>query len=326
MLNKGAIPLMVNFDDGGSGLLDLSEPRAGVWAKMISRLQRHNRAAYVEVDADTDIITQLCVPVATKVLGIFSADEAVVDVAFTGDDALHSLRRDLPDFQRFYDLLQDAKERDSKIMVTATPHVADIIDVRVLPAYFGNEDSDDPLPPPPIPTPISPERAIELFDMVNATTCTPCSSVSPCIPFKYAYSGCDKRAHLMCFIFEDNGVTPEKIWASGALRACSVNVPQCKVGWGFHVAPLLTVIQPDGSTVKMVIDPSLCDEPVTIDYWISLQNYPKALLTIDDWRGYAYRAKGTATREKANNDMDDYRIWLDDVCAKDPPPYDCQCK
>jgi len=322
LLNKGVIPLRVDFDDDVSALLDMSQPRAAVWAKMIALLRKDDKPIYVEVAADTDIITQLCVPVATRVLEMYATDEEVVDVALSASDALYSLRRDHPYFRQFYDLLQDAKERDTKIMVTATLHVSDIIDVRALPTYFGQEDRDEPLPLPQPPTQVSPERATELFNMVSADNCRYHAITHACIPFNYAYSGCDIRAHLMCHMMVDEGVIPEKIWASGALKARAVNVPQCKVGWRFHVAPILTVIQA-GQEVKMVIDPSLCNRPVTVDYWISLQNYPNALVTINDWQGYAYRATGSATWEKTNDDMEHCRLALEDMWATDAPPYEC---
>lgn len=49
--NNGTMPLRVNFDDGQSALLDVNHPRAAVWAKMISRLQRNNQPATPPVQA-----------------------------------------------------------------------------------------------------------------------------------------------------------------------------------------------------------------------------------------------------------------------------------
>src|SRR6185503_1088967 len=180
--------------------------------------------------------------------------------------------------------------------------------------------------PPPIPPdpPVSPQRAIDLFNMMKADTCTPCMSSSPCIPFKYPYDGCWIRAHLMCYKMIAEGETPEKIWIGfGGLEAASSNVPQCKVNWGWHVAPTLMVTQSGGPDIKMVIDPSLCDGPVTPEAWRDLQR-PTATLTPSAWTGYAYLASGTATQAQADADMEDYRNYLDDLCADyGPSPYSC---
>jgi hypothetical protein len=324
LLNEQPAPLRINFDHDQSALLDPGHPRAVVWAKMIDLLQKDNRPAYVEVDPETDIITRLCIPIAAKVLEILPADQEVVSVTLNATDALHVLRRDLPDFQKFYDVLQYAKNTGSEILVTATLHDFEIVDVRALPSSFGNEGPDEPPPQPGPIVPISPERSVELFNMVNAQSCVPCSSASPCIPYKYPYNGCWIRAHLMCYLMVAEGVTPEKTWIFGKLKARSSNVPQCKVGWGWHVAPTLMVTQTGDAVVKMVIDPSLCDEPVTEAYWKSLQGDPGAKLTPAAWEGYRFLASGTASQPEADNDMEYFRLALDELCAEyGPSPYKC---
>jgi hypothetical protein len=160
--------------------------------------------------------------------------------------------------------------------------------------------------------------------MVNAVTCTPCKTNATCIPYKYPYDGCWIRAHLMCYMMIAQGVTPEKIWITGKLTAKSSNVPQCAVHWAWHVAPTLLVTQPRGPAIKMVIDPSLCDKPVTEAYWKSLQGDTKAGLTPSTWEGYSFLAAGRATQAQANHDMQYYRVELDALCAEyGPSPYKC---
>src|SRR4051812_26309777 len=68
-------PLRINFGSHHSALLDTAHPRAALWAKTIDLLKKHNQLVYVEVDAATEVITGLYVPVATRVLGILSGDE-----------------------------------------------------------------------------------------------------------------------------------------------------------------------------------------------------------------------------------------------------------
>ncbi len=322
VLWNGTMPLRVNFDDGQSALLDINHPRAAVWAKMINRIQRNNFPAYVEVDADTDIITRLCIPIATKVLAIRTTTEGPVEVVLSASDALHFLRNDVPGFDRLHHTLQHAKDTDATILVTATLHHLDVVDVRALPAFL-IQGPFDPLPDPEPVVPVSPERCMELFRMVSVETCITGSMTSPCIAYKYPYSGCNVRAHLMCYILRAAGATPEKMWISPGLHAKTANAPKCEVGWGWHVAPTLLVTRPVGDPEKMVLDPSLCDGPVTIAYWKSLQGNPNATLTPAQWDGYNFLAKGTATQMEADDEMENYREWLADLWIESPPPYKC---
>lgn len=319
---EAALPIKLQGEWKAS--LHVDHPKANAWARMLDYLQENNRPVYAELDSDTDVILRLYMPIATNVLDIAEETE-VVRVSLTGSHAVHYLRRNHPDFEPFMGILQQAKSSDKTIMLTATYRDHEILDVRDLPASFGNDGPPEP-PPPPVPDPpVSPERAIELFNMMKAQSCTPCSSGSPCIPFRYPYDGCWIRAHLMCYLMIAEGETPEKIWIhGGGLHALSSNVPECAVDWSWHVAPTLMMTDPGGGPdIKIVIDPSLCEGPVTPDEWRNLQK-PTATLTPSSWDGYAFLASGTASQAQADSDMEAYRIMLDDLCADyGPSPYSC---
>jgi hypothetical protein len=316
----------VKFEGNLTGLLDLSYPRASTWEKMIGYLQKNNRPAYVEIDPETKIITKFYIPEAARVWNINSKGEEVVYVKFYTSSARHYLRRNHPDFPAMLEALQKAMESNTAILVTSVHHDYEIIDVRPLPSSFG---ADFPLPPPtpPIPDPpVTWDRAVELINMMNSCTCIPCSATDPCIPYKYPYDGCWIRAHLMCYLMMAEGETPEKVWISSPgcdLYALSSNVPECHVEWCWHVAPTLMVIQPSGPDIKMVIDPSLCTQPVTLDDWKALQGDPGATLTPSTWDQYG-PGGGTATQAQANNDMEVYRLLLNELCTDyGPSPYAC---
>lgn len=319
-------PVAVKFDYDREAVLDPGNRRAAVWANMLDYLQDNNRPVYVEIDPDTNFIIKLYMPTAANVINIRPSDsEAVVYVNFTTSQATHFLNRHHADFQHMLDALQQAKDTDTTLLITATHHDFEIIDVRPLPPSYGNEGPPEP-PPPPVPDPpVSWDRAVELFNMMNAETCMPCASASPCIPFKYPRDGCWIRAHIMCYKMIDEAETPEKIWISGSLLALSSNVPNCHVNWGWHVAPTLMVTpEGGGADVKMVIDPSLCTEPVTVDFWKGLQGDPGATLTPSSWDAYAYLASGTSSQPAADNDMQYYRMKLDELCVDyGPSPYSC---
>ena len=317
-------PMEVNLEGEWKGTLQLDSRRANVWAKILDHLQRTNRPVYVEIDNDTNIITKLYVPFATKVIDINISDENVVYVVFNKSHARHYLRRNLPEFEIFLNALQNAKATDTEVLVTSIRHEFEIIDVRPVPPSFGIDGPPEPPPPIPPDPPVSPQRAIDLFNLMKADTCTPCSATSPCIPFNYPYDGCWIRAHLMCYKMIAEGETPEKIWIGlGNLEAATSNMPNCKVNWGWHVAPTLMVTQSGGPDIKMVIDPSLCEGPVTPEVWRDLQG-PTETLTPSAWTGYNFLASGTATQTQAELDMEDYRNDLDDLCAAyGPSPYSC---
>ena len=155
----------VNSESDRVGLLDLSYPRAVVWARMIDYLQKNNRPVYVEIDPDTRIITRLLIPEAARVWRIQSPGEEVVYIAFHTSSARHYLRRSHPDYKKMLETPRAALDNDEAILVTSTHDDFKIIDVRPLPASFGNETP----PAPSVPDPsVSWDRAVELFDHINA--------------------------------------------------------------------------------------------------------------------------------------------------------------
>src|SRR6202008_2347296 len=109
---------------------------------------------------------------------------------------------------------------------------------------------------------VTPQRAGELFDLVSAQTCDPLTVPPPCIPFLYPDDGCWGRAHEMCRLMINMGLSPRKVWIDHSfghfLHVNTKNNPQCFVEWGWHVAPTLCVRGPKFCpTQSMVIDPSL---------------------------------------------------------------------
>jgi len=128
----------------------------------------------------------------------------------------------------------------------------------------------------------------------------------------------------MCYLMMAEGEAPEKVWINGNLLALSSNVPECHVNWGWHVAPTLMVTQTGGPDIKMVIDPSLCDKPVTPEEWKSLQGDPGATLTPTSWDHYFQSGGASVSQAQADNDMEGFRELLDDLCAQyGPSPYVC---
>lgn len=121
--------------------------------------------------------------------------------------------------------------------------------------------------PCPLSRAMTPEVAQSLMDQFKKTA----------IPFDYPPDCCYARARVMCDLMEQQGYASEKIWSEGNLTATHADGSQVTfpdrngdpqvVQWHYHVAPIVNVRQPDGSVERRVLDPSLADEPLTVDEW-----------------------------------------------------------
>ncbi len=333
----------VRFETGPTAVLDMKNPRAVVWANLLDLQQRHNRPVYVEIDPESNVITQLLLPEPAQVMDIMPQGEGDVYVTFFTSAARHYLRRGHPDFQEMLEALQAAKDDAKAVLVTATRHDYEIIDVRALPESLELGPSNPGPPPPPDP-PVSPQRAQELFDLMNSKSCDACNAVcsaSPhCIPFKHADDGCYARAHEMCRLMMAEGETPEKVWIYGSLHVVTSNVHQCDIYWGWHVAPTLMVTTPSAPPEgeKHVIDPSLCTTPVTVAAWQALQN-PSATLRYSTWEAFwsswylyspsdplVWAANGMTDPTFSQTDyyLEQKCTYLQQDCVTyGPPPYTC---
>lgn len=94
------------------------------------------------------------------------------------------------------------------------------------------------------------------------------------IPFNYPVDCCYARARTMCAQMEKDGFNCQKFWYAGNLHpvnadGSTVTFPDAAspVTWGYHVAPMVPVQQPDGTVQQMIMDPSLSDKPLTVDEW-----------------------------------------------------------
>jgi len=89
----------VSFETGGTGVLDMKDRRAVVWAKILEIQSRYKKPVYVEIDQETRTITQLLVPEASMVMSVREQGSGDVDVYFFTNQVRHYLRRENPAFQ-----------------------------------------------------------------------------------------------------------------------------------------------------------------------------------------------------------------------------------
>lgn len=100
---------------------------------------------------------------------------------------------------------------------------------------------------------------------------TPCQKDQICLTFRFKKNGCNARAHWMVKLLEERfSYSAEKIFSSGRLFAKNDgNCGASCIAWGWHVAPIITAVKPDGTEIKLVIDPSLFPQAVSVEDWNS---------------------------------------------------------
>jgi hypothetical protein len=125
------------------------------------------------------------------------------------------------------------------------------------------------------------------------------------IEFRYANNHCEDRAHAMSYEIARKGIKAGKVWifVRGIFdnkypKVLKINDAN-KVGknglltWKYHVAPV--IMSDKGDT--LVLDPSLCKTPVTLEDWFNKMNVKDdatlddVFFLIKDWKYQTYISK-----------------------------------
>lgn len=331
----------VSFETGPSGILDLHDPRAVTWARLLDLYQRNARPVYVEIDPESNVITLVLLPHPSRVMDIVPRQDGDVNITLFTSEAPHLLKRENPDFSTLLAQLQTAKDTQTTVLLTATVEDQEIIDVRPLPPSLKRPSTPAAVPRNTPPPPLDPQQAQQLFDSMSAVTCdgisSSCGSYPHCIPFLYPRDGCYARAHEMCRRLMNQGLTPEKVWIYGGLHVDTANWHECEINWSWHVAPTLRVATPGSPPEgeKLVIDPSLCKSPVSIAEWKALQSITADIRESSwepFWSGWYlhpesdWDAEGITDPvfEKTNLFLQEFCGLLHEKCdVYGPPPYQC---
>ncbi|MCA1781600.1 MAG: protein-glutamine glutaminase family protein [Dermatophilaceae bacterium] len=318
----------VTFGDGRRVRVDAGDRRASGWLAVLETLRSAGLPAYVEVEAGTDRVREVLVPVAVYVGELRDEGEST-EVELIVSHARHRLLRADPRYTELRGRLERARADAAPVLVTErlTDHV--IIDVRSLPEAVRPPPSPaEALPEPARPEavpPVSMAVANQMFTMANGRTCCSAAPAAPCIPFTYPDDGCWGRAHEMCRLMGLQGVASDKVWIYGNLSVSSSNKPNCLVQWGWHVAPTLPVTV-GGSTVTYVIDPSLFTSPVPQVTWKGVQGDASATLVPTASNVYHRSHGGSVTYDPTyaltNQVLATYRAQLQARSTSlGPPPY-----
>jgi hypothetical protein len=349
--------LSVELDGGRRVRLDPAEPRSAGYAQILDGLSKQGLPVYLEIDPATDAITRILIPHVARVIGVSPAERGRLDVELDASHARHVLRlgdTGAPDLER---QLREAR-KSGKPVILIEDDAHNIIDVRAFtPAPEG---PPPPFPPIPIPRPyplprypwplswiwwllrrlwwwikwpwwwfrcLSMTKAQQIFNAMAATSCNPLTIPAPCIPFLYPDDGCWARAHEMCRLMINMGLSPRKLWIDHSpgywLHVNTKNNPQCYVEWGWHVAPTLCVRGPRWfRTRRMVIDPSLFTTPVSEGTWKGVQGDPGATLTHTDASVFWHGGGTDPTYSSSNAILAQYRLALQARSIQvGPPPY-----
>lgn len=342
--------LSVELEGGRRVRLDPDNPRSAGFAQVLDGLSKQRLPVYVEVDPATDAITRLLIPHVTRVAGV-SPGQGLLDVEFETSHARHVLRLDNPDSAELGRQLREALQGRRPVIVTEDD-AHNIIDVRAFtPDPEGFQPPFPPLerrPPPRYPWPlnwlrrlwgliwwpwwwlfycVSKTKAQQVFDAMAATSCDPLTTPPPCIPFLYPDDGCWARAHEMCRLMIDMGLSPRKVWIDHSpgvsLHVNTKNNPQCFVEWGWHIAPTLCVRSSKlFQTRRMVIDPALFTTPVSEATWKGVQGDPNATLTHTGADQFWHGGGTDLTYTASNAILAQYRLTLQNRANQvGPPPY-----
>jgi Glutaminase len=334
--------------------LDPEDSRSAGFAEILDELSKQGLPVYLEVAPATDVVERMRIPRVGRVIGLQPLEGGGLTVQLGYSHALHLLPPDSPDFEPLERGLREALDTGEPVVLTEDDsHL--VIDIR---AFIPNPEGPvPPLPRPELPWPlprlpwwirlwryiwfwplwpwwwwfwwrgcVSEDRAQEVFDALSATSCSPLTVPPPCVPFLYPDNGCWARAHEMCRLMVDMGLSPKKVWirGPGLLHVNTRNNPNCQVHWTYHVAPTLCVRGPWLFwRRRMVIDPSLFATPVTKEEWKGVQGEPNATLTDSDASIYYYWGSYTdPAYTETNYDLATYRQALKlRSLEKGPPPY-----
>lgn len=110
----------VRFGGGQTGKLEMRNPRAVHWAKIIDKLEKAREPVYVEIDEESKVITKVLVPRIYKVQDLESKENGDYAVKLIPSSAMHFLLKSDPKFDAMLHKLRAALDDDSELLITET--------------------------------------------------------------------------------------------------------------------------------------------------------------------------------------------------------------
>lgn len=321
-------PVVVELGDGTIHRLNRSDPNFDLWDPFLRSRLSSGEPVYIETDQTTREVQQILAPSLNYVRAIKNEPvDNQLEIVLILSPSAHYLNFHHPRFKELLGQLEDAINTRAAVLVTSDPITREIVDVRERPPK--GDDSQLPLPngqvietvPHTIVAPelihqvsvISVSRALDEFEYLAAQRQ---------IPFDFPIDCCTARAHEMCRLLNEHGLTAEKFFNYGhgfadneyTLLFRTNNDPRGFVIWLYHVAPVLDVWQSNGSHVPMIFDPSMFNRPVTIAQWKREQNDKDATNLRTDARvAFQFPNGGSIFATYAENDakLEEHRLKRD---------------
>ncbi len=210
-----------------------------------------------------------------------SEDGASIQVRFYESPRIYDLSKSHKDFNAIKTLIDESRDAKIPMRVVEGNKVMPFISLTAAAKPSAQEILDaatkyDVTTEPDIFKKYVPSMTIlnGIFDYCASQGCaTGTSTIDYCIPFQYVVDGCYARAHKMRQIMlEEYNVSCEKVFSYEDVTGfLAVDAGDCCVYWWYHVAPLVTLKGADGSFTKWVVDPSMFNEPVSIETWTGAQ-------------------------------------------------------
>lgn len=124
--------LTVRFSGGRVGVVDVSAARGRAWAEVLESLHATGQPAYVEIEPQSGLITELLQPVRYDVGRLLGDDKRALEVELVISQARHYLPRSHPRFLELRTMLEGAREQARPVYVTESDD-HQIVDVRPAP-------------------------------------------------------------------------------------------------------------------------------------------------------------------------------------------------
>jgi len=131
-LVEGAQQVRVTFASGRTGLLDVSQHQGRVWAEVLQSLRDTGQPAYVEIEPDSGLITQLLLPRSYTVRAL-RREKDRLEVELDPSHAIHVVMRSNPHYDEIASALDRARKRRGRVLVTEGVASPEIVDARPLP-------------------------------------------------------------------------------------------------------------------------------------------------------------------------------------------------
>jgi hypothetical protein len=259
--------------------LEPEDERYQFWRSVLTGLQNSSTPVFAEVEPDTRQLTDLLLPIVTRVMSVRRVDDGVWEVDLDRSATRHMAYEDGEDAVAVLKELQRFAGTDEDVLVTADRERNRIIDVSPLPPDILSDRGEPAvlinrslLALLGVVSEIDGDDLDGFYAGLHTEKCNLAAVNDPCLPVQWADDFCFAMADHMCEKLAALGFEAGKVWLhnglSGGLKMASRNYPSCAYPWRYHVAAFLLRSGESGEDAVRVIDPAAClDGPLTLQQW-----------------------------------------------------------